>query len=100
MLGSNQRPLPCEGRALGSQLFADVQKLLQIDESCAERTRANLPVSACTGVLLVYSQRPQQRSFGPLKHSRPRIIVQEHCTSCKRGLSSRRPRRGTYLEGL
>src|SRR5215211_7231614 len=29
MLGSNQRPLPCEGRSITSWLFASVQKYLQ-----------------------------------------------------------------------
>jgi hypothetical protein len=29
MLGSNQRPLPCEVRSIMSRLFATVQKLLQ-----------------------------------------------------------------------
>ncbi len=29
MLGSNQRPLPCEGGSSCSPLFASVQKLLQ-----------------------------------------------------------------------
>ena len=29
MLGSNQRPLPCEGRAITSWLFTGVQKCLQ-----------------------------------------------------------------------
>jgi hypothetical protein len=31
MLGSNQRPLPCEGRSITSWSFAGVRKYLQID---------------------------------------------------------------------
>jgi hypothetical protein len=54
MLGSNQRPLPCEGRSSRSQLFASVQKLLQIGKLVGGHTPANLPELPCTGVLLVY----------------------------------------------
>src|ERR671914_346847 len=56
MLGSNQRPLPCEVRSDGSQRFADVHKPAQISRFCGERTYVNLTVSACTGVQLVYSR--------------------------------------------
>ena len=54
MLGSNQRPLPCEGRSLCSQLFASVQKLLQTGKLVGDQTPTNLPELLCTGVLLVY----------------------------------------------
>jgi len=54
MLGSNQRPLPCEGRSLLSWLFAAVQKLLQISIFSLTGYRECSPLFVWVGVLLVY----------------------------------------------
>ncbi len=53
MLGSNQRPLPCEGRSITSWLFADVQKYLQINGFLRGTLRACSPLFVWVGVLLV-----------------------------------------------
>ncbi len=55
MLGSNQRPLPCEGRSITSCLFAGVQKYLQINGLLSSTLRACSPLFAWVGVLLVYT---------------------------------------------
>src|SRR3954468_24856508 len=54
MLGSNQRPLPCEGRSITSCLFAGVQKYLQIEGFHSGILRVRLPLFVWVGVLLVY----------------------------------------------
>ena len=53
MLGSNQRPLPCEVRSILSWLFAAVQKLLQISGFLSGTLRACSPMFVWVGVLLV-----------------------------------------------
>jgi hypothetical protein len=55
MLGSNQRPLPCEVRSILSWLFAAVQKLLQISIFSLEDHRECSPLFVWVGVLLVYT---------------------------------------------
>jgi hypothetical protein len=73
MLGSNQRPLPCEGRSLRSQLFTSVRKLLQTGKFVGDRTPANLPELPCTGVLMVYqhaSGRQLKSSSGSPKSAK------------------------------
>jgi hypothetical protein len=54
MLGSNQRPLPCEGRSITSWLFAGVQKYLQINGFLSGKLRVCSPLFVWVGVLLVY----------------------------------------------
>ena len=56
MLGSNQRPLPCECGSSCSYLFANVQKPLRISKLDRRCTQTNFPVFTCIGVLLVYQQ--------------------------------------------
>ena len=51
---SNQRPLPCEGRALPPCVFAAVQKHLQNGILYLRTLRACSPSFAWVGVLLVY----------------------------------------------
>jgi hypothetical protein len=53
MLGSNQRPLPCEGRSITSWLFAGVQKYLQMSMSFLTSCRPCSPLFVWVGVLLV-----------------------------------------------
>jgi hypothetical protein len=53
MLGSNQRPLPCEGRSVTSWLFAGVQKVLQISGFLSGTLRACSPMFVWVGVQLV-----------------------------------------------
>jgi hypothetical protein len=53
MLGSNQRPLPCEGRALLSCTFTIVQKHPQNGTLYLSTLRACSPSFAWVGVLLV-----------------------------------------------
>ncbi len=52
MLGSNQRPLPCESRSVISQLFASVQKSLQISILSLVSYRRRPPLFAWVGVLI------------------------------------------------
>jgi hypothetical protein len=52
MLGSNQRPLPCEGRFKMSQLFANVHKVLQTRIFSLLRHRGCSPLFAWVGVLI------------------------------------------------
>jgi hypothetical protein len=54
MLGSNQRPLPCEGRSITLWLFATVQKYLQNSAFSLSRSRVCSPLFVWVGVLLVY----------------------------------------------
>ena len=54
MLGSNQRPLPCESRSITSWLFVTVQKYLQISISLHIFCRPCSSLFAWVGVLLVY----------------------------------------------
>ena len=54
MLGSNQRPLPCEVRSVMSWLFAAVQKYLQISIFFLRSCRPCSSLFAWVGVLLVY----------------------------------------------
>ncbi len=54
MLGSNQRPLPCEGKALLSYMFAGVQKYLQNCAFSLSRSRVCSPLFVWVGVQLVY----------------------------------------------
>jgi hypothetical protein len=54
MLGSNQRPLPCEVRSVLSWLFAAVQKYLQISIFFLRSCRPCSSLFAWVGVLLVY----------------------------------------------
>ena len=54
MLGSNQRPLPCEGRSITSWLFAGVHKYLQDAVFSSRRVRVCSLLFAWVGVLLVY----------------------------------------------
>ncbi len=54
MLGSNQRPLPCEGRSITSWLFATVQKYLQTGTFILSDCRHCSQLFAWVGVLLVY----------------------------------------------
>jgi hypothetical protein len=54
MLGSNQRPLPCEDRSITSWLFAGVQKCLQNRPFVGRGIRACSPLFGWVGVLLVY----------------------------------------------
>jgi len=54
MLGSNQRPLPCESRSIRSWLFVTVQKHLQISISSHIFCRPCSSLFAWVGVLLVY----------------------------------------------
>jgi hypothetical protein len=53
MLGSNQRPLPCEGRSIRSQLFAGVQKHLQNSVFTSGNICDCSPLFVWVGVLLV-----------------------------------------------
>ena len=53
MLGSNQRPLPCEGRSRMSQLFAVVQKCLQNRPFVSGSIHLCSPLFVYVGVLLV-----------------------------------------------
>jgi hypothetical protein len=53
MLGSNQRPLPCEVRSILSWLFAAVQKFLQISIFSLTGYRECSPLFVWVGVLLV-----------------------------------------------
>ena len=53
MLGSNQRPLPCEGRSVTSWLFADVQKGLQKEAFLTNVCRGCSSVFAWVGAKLV-----------------------------------------------
>jgi hypothetical protein len=53
MLGSNQRPLPCEGRSITSWLFTDVQKYLQNRPFVSGRIHDCSPSFVWVGVLLV-----------------------------------------------
>jgi len=53
MLGSNQRPLPCEGRSITSWWFAGVQKYLQNSVLTSGSIRVCSPLFAWVGVLLV-----------------------------------------------
>jgi hypothetical protein len=53
MLGSNQRPLPCEVRSITSWLFAAVQKLLQISIFSLTGYRECSQSFVWVGVLLV-----------------------------------------------
>jgi hypothetical protein len=53
MLGSNQRPLPCEGRSMTSWLFGGVQKCLENGVLYLSMFRACSPVFVWVGVLLV-----------------------------------------------
>jgi hypothetical protein len=55
MLGSNQRPLPCEGRTITSWLFAVVQKCLQIGAFPVRMSRVCSPLFVRVGVQLVYT---------------------------------------------
>jgi hypothetical protein len=52
MLGSNQRPLPCEGRFTYLLLFADVQKYLQISMLSLVSCRRCSLLFAWVGVLI------------------------------------------------
>ena len=54
MLGSNQRPLPCEGGSITSWLFVDVQKYLQNGVFDSRNICRCLPLFVWVGVLLVY----------------------------------------------
>jgi hypothetical protein len=54
MLGSNQRPLPCEGRSITPWLFATVQKCLQNRRFASGSIHGCSPSFAWVGVLLVY----------------------------------------------
>jgi hypothetical protein len=53
MLGSNQRPLPCEGKAITSWLFAGVRKYLQNSVFTSGSIRACSSLFVWVGVLLV-----------------------------------------------
>jgi hypothetical protein len=55
MLGSNQRPLPCEGRSIRSWSFMTVQKYLQNRVLPSGSIRVYSPLFAWVGVLLVYT---------------------------------------------
>jgi hypothetical protein len=52
MLGSNQRPLPCEVRSVMSWLFAGVQKYLQISTFLLRSYRPCSSLFAGVGVLI------------------------------------------------
>ena len=52
MLGSNQRPLPCEGGAIMSRLFANVQKYLQKRAFASSGIRACSQLFVWVGVLI------------------------------------------------
>ena len=52
MLGSNQRPLPCEGGSITSWSFAGVQKYLQISTFFLRSYRPCSPLFAWVGVLI------------------------------------------------
>ena len=54
MLGSNQRPLPCEVKALLSWMFVAVQRCLQNDMFSLRMFRGCSPTFAWVVVLLVY----------------------------------------------
>jgi hypothetical protein len=53
MLGSNQRPLPCEGRSMTSWLCGGVQKCLENGVLYLRMFRVCSPVFVWVGVLLV-----------------------------------------------
>jgi hypothetical protein len=53
-LGSDQRPLPCEGRSMPSRRFATVQKYLQNSRFVVESIRGCSPFFVWVDVLLVY----------------------------------------------
>jgi hypothetical protein len=53
MLGSNQRPLPCECRSIMSWLFVTVQKYLQISIFSLRGYGECSPLFVWVGVLLV-----------------------------------------------
>jgi hypothetical protein len=52
MLGSNQRPLPCEGRSITPWLFAAVQKYLQMRAFFSSGIRACSQLFVWVGVLI------------------------------------------------
>jgi hypothetical protein len=52
MLGSNQRPLPCEGGSITSCLFVDVQKYLQNSVFDSRNICRCLPLFVWVGVLI------------------------------------------------
>ena len=52
MLGSNQRPLPCEGRSITPWLFATVQKYLQTGTFSLSMSRGCSPLFVWVGVLI------------------------------------------------
>jgi hypothetical protein len=52
MLGSNQRPLPCEGRSITSWLFAGVQKYLQNRTFASTDIRTRSQLFVWVGVLI------------------------------------------------
>ena len=52
MLGSNQRPLPCEGRFITSWLFAGVRKYLQISIFFLRSCRLCSSLFVWVGVLI------------------------------------------------
>jgi hypothetical protein len=54
MLGSNRRPLPCEGSALLSLVFVVVQKYLQNSQFATMMLHSCSPLFMWVGVLLVY----------------------------------------------
>src|SRR5437764_8589196 len=66
MLGSNQRPLPCEVRYSCSLPFIGVQKHLQTNRFGSERTCVNYLLSVCIGVEIVYKLRPRAAFVGRL----------------------------------
>ncbi len=52
MLGSNQRPLPCEGRSITPWSFATVQKYLQTGTFSPSMSRSCSPLFVWVGVLI------------------------------------------------
>jgi len=54
MLGSNQRPLPCEGRVMMPRFSTIVHKYLQNSKFFLNACCACSPLFAWVGVLLVY----------------------------------------------
>ena len=67
MLGSNQRPLPCEGRALSSPAFAVVQNRLQNGAFSLSMSRVCSPLFVWVGVLIGVNEPRKAHSYSALQ---------------------------------
>ena len=75
MLGSNQHPLPCEGRSITSWLFATVQKFLQNRLFASGSIRDCSPLFVWVGVLLVYTNLVKLAPMALCKPCEPSDIM-------------------------